>query len=310
MKYKILIYLFLMLLIVYSYYCSGKNKEPDQTAIPVLKGEFPGQNNPGNIPDIFAKGIVSTEVNEYSPTFSSDGKEMFFTRDVPHCAIMTMRQVNGVWTKPEIASFSGKYSEADPFLSPDGKKLFFGSNRPKDGKGDALKEYNIWLTERSSAGGEFEDPRILGPGINTKDFEIFSTVTGNGTIYFGTGGDIFRSEYNNGMYATPQKLSSSVNSGHDEVEPYISPDESFLIFTSYGRPDGLGSGDLYISFKNENGLWSMAKNLGEGINSSAHDQAPIVSPDGKFLFFTSNRDKNRKKDIYWVDAGVLKKFKQ
>ena len=96
---------------------------------------------------------------------------------------------------------------------------------------------------------------------------------------------------------------------------------------SWGRPDGLGSGDLYISFK-ENGQWTKAKNLGKGINSAQFEYCPMMSPDGKYFFWTSYRSSpmhspiprnyeaylkklgsvdNGLGNVYWIDATVLKK---
>ena len=48
-----------------------------------------------------------------------------------------------------------------------------------------------------------------------------------------------------------------------------------------------------------------AKNMGEQINSSSADFTPILSPDGKYFFFTSWR--NGSGDIYWVDSEAIKK---
>ena len=67
------------------------------------------------------------------------------------------------------------------------------------------------------------------------------------------------------------------------------PDESFLIFGSWGREDGLGSGDLYISYKGKDGNWTKAKNMGKKINSTALDYCPGLSPNGEYFFFTSQR---------------------
>jgi len=115
-----------------------------------------------------------------------------------------------------------------------------------------------------------------------------------------------------------------------EFDLYISPDESMLIFTSE-RPEGLGSGDLYISFKDEEGNWSKAKNVGDKINTSGSEYCSMISPDGKYLFFTSavregrrildqpftyedfkrcqKNAKNGLSDIYWVDAEVIETLK-
>lgn len=64
-----------------------------------------------------------------------------------------------------------------------------------------------------------------------------------------------------------------------------------LLFGSINRPDGFGASDLYVSFLNDNGSWSEAINLGEKINTAANERFPSLSPDGRYLFFVSNRSK-------------------
>ncbi len=82
--------------------------------------------------------------------------------------------------------------------------------------------------------------------------------------------------------------------------PYVSPDEKFIIFDSREH-GGYGSADLYISFR-KNDKWEKPINLGEKINTSQWDAMPIVSPDGKYLFFC--RKSKRKRDVYWVQFDI------
>jgi Tol biopolymer transport system component len=98
-------------------------------------------------------------------------------------------------------------------------------------------------------------------------------------------------------------LGPTINSANDETDALIAPDGSFLVFTAVGREDGHGDGDLYVSFRNPNGGWLPAVNMGETINTPHSEFAPALSPDGKYLFFTSNREGTH--DIFWVDASVI-----
>lgn len=79
-------------------------------------------------------------------------------------------------------------------------------------------------------------------------------------------------------------------------------DESYVIFCSI-RKEGFGQGDLYISFKDDAGNWSKAKNMGSVINTTGHELCPFVTKDGKYFFYTSNQD------IYWVDARIINSLK-
>ena len=118
-------------------------------------------------------------------------------------------------------------------------------------------------------------------------------------------------------------MGSSINSPLFEFNAFIAPDESYLIFSSFGREDEQGGGDLYIAYRNEDGTWNKAVNMGKKINSDKMDYCPFVTVDEKYLFFTSQRENlnitNRKRksfkniiqlsnsienglgNIYWVE---------
>ena len=285
----------------------------EQSDFPVLKGPYLGQQPPGITPEIFAPGIVSTEKNEVNSVFSADGTEFYFSifRPGKGYVIMVMREEDDGWTKPQVASFSGNYSEVDMFITHDGKQFYFISKRPLRENGPRSSGYQIWVMEREKQG--WGEPRSLGPSINSGARQLYPTLTRNGTIYFGTnregfgGADIFRSQYLNGNYTEPENLGDSVNTEYDETDVFVAPDESYIIFTSVNRPDGFGSGDHYISFQRADGSWTKAKNMGKKLNTPSSEFCPMLSPDGKYFFFTSGRKGSD--DIYWVDASVIEAFK-
>ena len=72
------------------------------------------------------------------------------------------------------------------------------------------------------------------------------------------------------------------------MNPVIAPDESFIIFFSLER-GGIGGGDLFVSFHRGDRSWSSPKNLGAPINSISFESAPGLSPDGRTLYFASDR---------------------
>ena len=92
----------------------------------------------------------------------------------------------------------------------------------------------------------------------------------------------------NGVYQEPENLGDSINTRFGEFEPWVAPDESYLIVSAQGRPDGLGGFDLYISFR-RNGVWQRLQHLPAPINSPHGDFNQSVSPDGRYLFFSSSR---------------------
>jgi len=290
------------------------NSFTQESDFPILKGSYLGQAPPGMNPIIFAPGIISTAKGEFNSLFSPDGNEFYFTvaERGKNCKIMFAKLENKQWTKPRVASFSGVYNDMDPGISADGQTIYFGSSRSND---NTKKEgCDIWEVVRKPK-GLWSEPRNIGEPVNSTKNENYPTKTKNGTLYFqsnghsGSGGlDIFRSEYTNGKHSEPENLGSNINSEYNDFDAFIARDESYLIFSSSNRPGGFGSGDLYIGFKNRDGSWTKAQNMGSTINSSEIEYCPQISPDGKYFFFTSGRSGNG--DIYWVDGGFIEKLKR
>lgn len=73
------------------------------------------------------------------------------------------------------------------------------------------------------------------------------------------------------------------------------------------NPSGFGEDDLYVSFREDDGGWTEAINLGEKINSSQSENRPFITTDGKHLFFNSNVNGNR--DVFWVDVDAIRMLK-
>jgi Tol biopolymer transport system component len=119
--------------------------------------------------------------------------------------------------------------------------------------------------------------------------------------------DIYRSVPRNGVYQEPENLGGAINSVHADFAPFISPDESFLIFTSVDRPGGFGGSDLYVSFRTEEGQWTEAINMGETVNSAGGELLTSLSPDGRFLFFSGLRD--GRKGVFWMHAGIIEELR-
>jgi len=249
-------------------------------------------------PRLFGEGIISTSDDEFGGTFTPDGKTVFFSKSVLRFytdVICYSKFSDGKWQTPEVAPFSGKYRDFDPVISADGTKMLFTSDRPVAGEEES--NYDIWMVTKTADG--WSEPIHLDTTINSSYNEHFASMAANGTIYFSSerpgalGGsgdaDIYRSRLVDGKYMPAEHLGDSVSSKAYELDCVVAPDESFLLIGSYGREGGFGNYDIYVS-RNTNGKWSPAKNLGAKVNSSFRDYSPRISPDGKYLFFTSEKD--------------------
>jgi outer membrane protein OmpA-like peptidoglycan-associated protein/tetratricopeptide (TPR) repeat protein len=137
-------------------------------------------------------------------------------------------------------------------------------------------------------------PRNLGPGINTGALEYFPSLTIDGkTMIFNRriddDEDFYESTFENGQWSNAQPLGGKINTNLNEGAQNISQDGEWLIFTGCNYPEGIGSCDLYIAYKNKNGSWTEAENMGRPINTDQWESTPSLSPDKKDLYFTSNR---------------------
>ena len=87
---------------------------------------------------LFEPGTLSTGAFEYNASFTPDGRTLYFSVAAPRlaakffAAIVRSHWRDGRWTTPEVAEFSGRFGDFDPFVSPDGSRLFFSSVRPVD----------------------------------------------------------------------------------------------------------------------------------------------------------------------------------
>ncbi|MBM3294577.1 MAG: hypothetical protein FJY82_08630 [Candidatus Aminicenantes bacterium] len=280
--------------------------DAQQTDFPTLTGPYLGQKPPGKTPEIFAPGIISTSNSEHGTvTFSPKGDEVFWATIYANPfrkKILYSRVVDSVWTIPQIASFSHGDNEGNPTFSPDGTKLFFASW--KSLTDNEKPKHHIMYSRKTENG--WSEPELVDDIINSISRYWQVSVSLNGNIYFEVefdGPEIYCSEYKNNKYQKPYKIDLGFPAGM----PYISSDESYIIFSAANRPEGYGEHDLYISYKKENGKWTKGKNLGEKINSKEIDVWPIVSPDWKYLFFTSRRD--GKQDIYWVNTSFIEELR-
>ncbi len=271
--------------------CLGRDA---QAAVQAQPYAAPG---PLREPTIFAEGVISTGDYESHPAFTPDGAAIYFLKNTPafdYWTIFVSEFRQGRWSEPELAPFSGRYKDADPFITADGKQFFFISDRPVAGK--AHHDLDIWTMEKTATG--WSEPHNLGAPVNSEGNEWYPTVAADGTLYFGSdrpGGkgktDLYRSRLVGGKYTEPENLGDAINTERDEYEPFIAPDQSFLIFMADNR-EGRGDSDLFVSYQCD-GRWTKSVPLGVQINSPANEYSPKISPDGKYFFFTSTRSKSK-----------------
>jgi hypothetical protein len=255
-----------------------------------IEGDYLGQTPPGIYPVLFAEGIIPEDLHS-SPVFSIDGKSLYY-KTLDGKGIMVMHRAGERW-KPARPLFVNEETDNsdDPCISPSDNKLWFTYYSKNDNR-----EYIRYCEKINSTSCHTGQP---AGKLNTLDLHWQFSIANSKNIYFASNGSIYRSVYQDGKYLEPTKLGPEINSDYSECTPYVSPDERLLIFarSNSEKPD------LFISRRNDDGSWATAKALGNNINTEHHEMCPLLSPDGKFLFFLSSRAGLF--SAYWVDASVL-----
>ncbi len=269
-------------------------KKANQNKLPRFEGPYLGQKPPGLTAEVFAPDIVTTEYYEFNGVFTPDMKEFYLIRQggkYEKPTLVVFRQKNNQWYESVISPRVGT-----PFISPDGKTMYLGRSYKERIGTD-------W-SEKKSLGSSFKDMPIMRLTASAKGTYFFDEFKSDFT------GDIRYSRSVNGQYQEPKRLSKKINTGKS-FHPFIAPDESYLIFDGK-RAGGYGDSDLYISYRQPDGSWGEAINLGDKINTEAWEAVASVTPDGKYLFFNRNMgtDKYENVDIFWVDAQIIETLKQ
>ena len=289
----------------------AKGAEDKPIRFPFLEGDYMGQKPPGETPELFAPGIVSSIWGLHSSAaFSPDGNVAMWAPMITipgqlysTGGILMSERKNGRWTAPGFATFAGDGDADVPFFAPDGKRVYFMSDMAPPAEPKSRKE-RIWYVDRTVEG--WSKPMPVDAAVNDYPHHWHFSADADHTIYFSSSvpeglgeGDIYSAKLVDGHWQKPENLGAPVNSDKGEGMPNIAPDGNFLLFSR--------TYDLYISYRDEDGGWTEPQSLGKPINTPSIEICPMVSPDGKFMFFLSQR--GGESHIWWVDAGFIQKLK-
>jgi enamine deaminase RidA (YjgF/YER057c/UK114 family) len=263
----------------------------------------------------FGPGVFSTDAWDFFIAFSPDQRRALFGRADDkferYSLLETRRGADGAWSPPTTPRFAAGWSTADPHIAPDGKTVYFISNRPDAGETAPRATYDVFAAALGPD-GEWGDARRLPPPVNGVAADHWSpSVAANGSIYFGAdlpggagGSDLWVSRLVDGAYQPPENLGPAINTAAHEVEPWIAPDESYLIVAGLRRPDGVGGYDLFLSRRGADGRFAAATLIGGGLNTAGSEWNHSVSPDGAWLYFTRT-PVGGKGDIYRIPMETI-----
>lgn len=207
-----------------------------------------------------------------------------------------MEQPHKALIKNIGAAINTKYPEYVPLISADENILFFTSRRPGStgGQTDVLGNYNEDVYVSYKENGTWSRPENIGFPVNTETHDACVSLSPDAQqmLIFRTSadlssGDLYSTYWNGKSWGEPVLLGAEINSTSKELSACTNNDNTMIIFTS-DRPGGFGGKDLYRVVKLPNGKWSQPQNLGSKINTKYDEDAPFISPNEQFLYFSSN----------------------
>lgn len=179
-----------------------------------------------------------------------------------------------------------------PLISADGEVLFYTTRRPSsyselmpDGQYSEKIYYSIDTIDGWSKG------KIINKLFKKEGHESCVAISADGQELYlyrndPEGKNIYQCLYDGSTWSEPIKLQKPVNTVYDETHVTLSPDKSVLYFTS-NRPGGYGGLDIYRVRRLPNGEWAVPQNLGPEINTQYDEETPMLHPDGRTLYFSS-----------------------
>lgn len=274
-----------------------------------------GQRPPGDKPEAFALDLVMRK-DTFSMdrvAFSDDGTEFYYPSNNTWfsgtaAAVRCFKYRNGKWEGP-FTVFPHFYA---PTFSMDGKTVYLlgGGDR----RGDTAHAY-VFQSHRTADGGWTEPAVYLKTSFGSYNFQ----PTLSGTCYLASNVHAGKlhdySDYDvsvmrvSGGDTVVRSLGEPLNTPGFDGDFFVARDESYIIISNKETKDF--ECELAISFRRRDGTWTAPASLGPEINDRvAHRWGEYVSPDGKYLFYstgTSPKDCH----IVWVRwDGLLEKLRR
>jgi len=268
---------------------------------------------------VSAGDSVNTVLDEYWPSVTGDGQQLIFTREVKRAAgygrdynrdrqedfYVSRLTPEGYWgtARNAGAPLNTAGNEGAQSISSDGRTMFFTACDRNDGQGRCDIYFSTNDGKRWSPGNN------LGQPVNTTYWESQPSISPNGRMLFfvsnrpgGMGGmDIWYSlRGSDGRWGRPVNPGKIINTSGDEFSPFIYFNGRTLYFSSNGR-ESFGGHDIYVTTMNRDSTWTTPENLGPPVNTPADETGLVIESSGRRAYFSSIRNREMGKDIYYLD---------
>jgi hypothetical protein len=207
---------------------------------------------------------------------------------------------------PVVAPFAVEAGNGGPAFSPDGRRLFFNVEIPGP-DATSPKTTAIAYVERSGSG--WTRPERIEPTVDTLMTKGQVSVARSGNIYFSgrvlteRTPAIYTSRFVGGKFMPPERLAGPIADAPLLVDPWVDPDERFLLVSCPPVEGPPTLTDISVSRRREDGTWDKPVRLGDPVNTPAFERFASLSPDGKCLFFIRSFSRQFVGDqahFYWV----------
>ncbi|OFX86891.1 MAG: hypothetical protein A2W99_04025 [Bacteroidetes bacterium GWF2_33_16] len=179
-------------------------------------------------------------------------------------------------------SVNSKYSEYWPSLTADGSKLVLTRMLPIKNENEEFIT-NVYTPEEYLK---------INPDARNKVFEIFQE-------------DFFVSYKENNFWTTAIDFGKPINTKQSEGAQSLTSDGFTMFFTACNKQGSKGRCDIYTSFL-DGEKWSLPENIGDPVNTLHWEAQPSISPDGKTLFFISDRENGFGGKDIWMSTLISK----
>jgi len=254
--------------------------------------------------------VVNTSEFEFANAISKDGLSFYFQRGSSLVSgeniwVTHRESTSDAWGAPAqlSANVNSSFNDRAAFVSQDGHWLYFASDRP-GGRGgfDLMASWRAHIHDESGWGPAVNVDE-LGAPLNTAGFDSGPTLfedeaTGTTEMYFVSnpvgpqaGADIYRTMRNpDGSFAPPTRV-TELSTASNEGRPYLRHDGLEIFFNS-NRPGTAGLADIWVSTRpTTTDPWSLPE-IVPVVSTTAVEITPVLSWDGRTLFFASDRAGN------------------
>jgi tetratricopeptide (TPR) repeat protein len=217
-------------------------------------------------------------------------------RQIEHCqnAIEIMKFPIEIKFENLGIEVNSPFAEYFPFAASDESFLFFNSRRNNGGNKGSDGSYSSDVFISVSDNGKFLKAKSVNKKINSKEFdeEIVGLASSNtkAVLYFRgkteTDGKLGLVDVKNHDLINRKNLPDVINSKYDEISASVNNLSKEIYFAS-NKPGGYGGTDIYVTRLLPNGEWGDPQNLGPTINTIYDEDFPVLSSDGKILYFSS-----------------------